>query len=170
MNHGEDDSVWYFAYGSNMDPARLFDARLAPAGVACFERVLGRLDDWVLTFDKPSAYFHGAAAANLAERPGSYVLGVLNRIPKRGLEVLDHYENVASGQYERVTVRILRPESNEYVAAVTYIARNNLDPRLKPCAAYLAHLLAGHDILPNSYIEQLKSLTVCDEIIDQHST
>ncbi|WP_206954925.1 gamma-glutamylcyclotransferase family protein [Trinickia acidisoli] len=163
MNHGENDSIWYFAYGSNMDPARLIDARLAPAGVACFERVLGRLDDWVLTFDKPSAYFRGAAAANLAEHPGAHVLGVLNRIAKQGLDVLDHYENVASGHYERVAVSILRPESNEYVSAVTYVARNNLDSGLKPRAAYLAHLFAGRDILPDAYLDQLKSLPVCDE-------
>lgn len=161
------DSVWYFAYGSNMDPARLIDARLAPAGTACFERVLGRLDDWALTFDKPSAYFPGAAAANLAESSGAHVFGVLNRISGHGLHVLDHYENVASGQYERVAVRVFCPENNEYVIATTYVARNNLDSQLKPRAAYLNHLLAGSDILPEAYVEQLKSLPVCAEVADR---
>ena len=28
-----DGLTWYFAYGSNMDAARLFDQRLAPRGV-----------------------------------------------------------------------------------------------------------------------------------------
>jgi len=161
------DSIWYFAYGSNMDPARLIDARLAPAGAACFERVLGRLDEWALTFDKPSAYFPGAAAANLTESRGAHVLGVLNRISADGLDVLDHYENVASGQYERVVVRVLRPESDEYVVATTYVARNNLDSQLKPRAAYLNHLLAGDDVLPAPYVEQLKSLPVCVEAADR---
>lgn len=167
MNDNVRDSVWYFAYGSNMDPVRLIDARLAPAGAACFERVLGRLDDWVLTFDKPSAYFRGAAAANLAESSGAHVFGILNRISADGLRVLDHYENVASGQYERAVVRVLRPDSNEYVIATTYVARNNLDSQLKPRAEYLGHLLAGHDILPAAYIAQLKSLPVCAEAEDR---
>ncbi len=158
------NSVWYFAYGSNMDPARLVDSRLMPAGAACFERVLGRLDDWALTFDKPSAYFPGAAAANLVECTGAYIFGVLNRISAHGLDVLDHYENVGSGQYERALVRVLRPERDEYVTATTYVARNNLDSQLKPRAAYLAHLLAGSDILPAAYVQQLKSLPVCAEV------
>lgn len=108
MSDDMGDPVWYFVYGSNMDPSRLIDARLAPAGAICFERVLGRLDDWALTFDKPSAYFFGAAAANLVESAGTHVFGVLNRISPHGLEVLDHYENVASGHYERVVVQVSR--------------------------------------------------------------
>ena len=43
---------WYFAYGSNMNPARLVDDRLKPKGVALGLRIGGRLDGWRLTFDK----------------------------------------------------------------------------------------------------------------------
>jgi len=43
---------WYFAYGSNMNPARLVDDRLKPKGVALGRRIGGRLDGWRLTFDK----------------------------------------------------------------------------------------------------------------------
>lgn len=150
-----------------MDPGRLINARLAPAGASCFERVLGRLDDWALKFDKPSAYFPGAAAANLAESSGAHVFGILNRISANGLEVLDHYENVASGQYERVIVRVFRPDADEYLSATTYVARNNLDSQLKPRAAYLNHLLAGSDILPAAYIAQLQSLPLCVEVEDR---
>ncbi len=57
--------TWYFAYGSNMDAARLFDQRLAPKGVPRGERIAGRLDGWQLAFDKPSRRLKGGAAANI---------------------------------------------------------------------------------------------------------
>ena len=44
--------LWYFAYGSNMNPVRLVDDRLTPKGVALGRRVGGRLDGWRLAFDK----------------------------------------------------------------------------------------------------------------------
>jgi gamma-glutamylcyclotransferase len=157
------NTVWYFAYGSNMNPARLIEARLLPAGVACAERLLGRLDGWALTFDKPSVYFPGAAAANISESRGAHVFGTLNRMPERGLEVLDGYENVDAGHYERTNVMVHRPDTGKEVAAVTYVARNFLDGTLKPRSAYLAHLLAGSDILPAAYVEGLRAVEVFEE-------
>jgi cation transport regulator ChaC len=156
-------SHWYFAYGSNMNPARLVQARLWPAGATCFERILGRLDGWELVFDKPSAYFIGAGAANLAVSPSAHVLGVLNRISANGIEAIDRYENVATGHYERISIRVARSDGSE-VEAQTYIARNNLDRGLKPRAAYLAHLLAGDDVLPAAYVAALRRVAVCEEV------
>jgi gamma-glutamylcyclotransferase len=154
--------VWYFAYGSNMDPSRLMTARLLPEGIACSQRLLGRLEGWTLVFDKPSVYFPGASAANIAIDASAHVLGTLNLMPEKGLEVLDRYENVAGGHYERAIMSVHRPDCGEEVEAVTYIARNNLNGALKPRAAYLAHLLAGHDILPAAYIEKLRAIEVCE--------
>ena len=37
-------SVWYFAYGSNMDVGRLIDKRLQPEGVKTADRLLGVLE------------------------------------------------------------------------------------------------------------------------------
>ena len=45
-----DGWVWYFAYGSNMNPARLFEQRLGGAGVGHGPRIAGRLMDWALCF------------------------------------------------------------------------------------------------------------------------
>ncbi len=157
------NSIWYFAYGSNMDPARLITARLQPAGVTCSERVLGRLEGWALVFDKPSVYFPGASAANIALAAGTYVLGTLNRMPEAGLDVLDHYENVAAGHYERMAVSVHRRDTGDDVEAVTYVARNFLDGALKPRSAYLAHLLAGSDLLPAGYVERLRTVEVFEE-------
>lgn len=155
--------IWYFAYGSNMNPQRLIDDRLAPEGVECRERILGRLDGWLLVFDKPSAYFTGAAAANIRPEPRAHVFGTLNRLSRTGLEVLDRYENVATRQYERAAVSVMRPDTGELVDAVTYVAYENLDPTLRPRSGYLAHLLAGRDILPGSYVDGLAAVGVCPE-------
>jgi hypothetical protein len=43
--------VWYFAYGSNMNPARLGDQRLKERAVQMGPRVGGRLDGWRLVFN-----------------------------------------------------------------------------------------------------------------------
>jgi len=157
------EHVWYFAYGSNMDPARLISARLNPGGAECYERVLGRLDGWRLVFDKPSAYFVGAGAANLSKEPHCHALGTLNRISASGLAILDHYENVADGQYERITVSVIRPDTATTIDAFCYVARRNLDDNLKPRSAYMAHLLAGADLLPLPYVTMLKNISVCTE-------
>lgn len=155
---------WYFAYGSNMNPERLITDRLAPEGVLCHQRILGRLDGWSLAFDKPSVHLTGAAAANIKPLVQAYVLGTLNLIPEQGLDVLDHYEGVATQQYERAQIRVMRPDTGAFVDAVTYIARNNLDPALKPPSSYLAHLLAGRDLLPEYYVDRLAAVSVYDEL------
>jgi gamma-glutamylcyclotransferase len=111
---------WYFAYGSNMNPERLINERLAPEGAFCRDRILGKLQGWKLVFDKPSAYFIGAAAANIKLQAESCVLGTLNLVCAKRLDILDRYENVATKQYERASVRVIRPDSGELVDAVTY--------------------------------------------------
>src|SRR3546814_13250960 len=62
--------IWYFAYGSNMNPARLADDRLSPRGVAVEQRLLAALPDWRLAFNKPWAKFNGAGAANILPPAG----------------------------------------------------------------------------------------------------
>jgi hypothetical protein len=134
--------------------------RLAPEGVACHRRVLGRLNGWSLAFDKPSVHIAGAAAANIRQQAQAYVLGTLNLIPEKGLDILDHYEGVATQQYERASLQVMRPGTGELVDAVTYIARNNLDPTLKPTGDYMAHLLEGHDVLPSYYVARLAAVSI----------
>ena len=53
--------VWYFAYGSNMNPARLADQRLKERAVQMGPRIGGRLDGWRLVFNKIARSPEGAA-------------------------------------------------------------------------------------------------------------
>ena len=153
--------TWYFAYGSNMDAARLFDQRLAPKGVPRGERVAGRLDGWRLVFDKPSRLLKGGAAANIVIAAGSAVHGTLNALPEAGFDVLDIYEGVAAGHYERRMIRVARSDTGEEVEAIVYTALIQGDG-LKPPRAYLDCLLAGRDLLPPDYWEQLAATPTCD--------
>src|SRR5437660_3718466 len=113
---------WYFAYGSNMNPARLADDRLTPKGVALGRRVGGRLDGWRLAFDKVARSPKGAGAGNIVAAPGGIVHGTLNEMPSAGLDALDVWEGVAGGHYERRTVGVVRADTGETIEAVTYVA------------------------------------------------
>jgi hypothetical protein len=152
---------WYFAYGSNMNPARLIDDRLKPKGVALGRRVGGRLDGWRLTFDKVARTPKGAGVGNIVVEPSDVVHGSLNEMPSAGLDVLDVWEGVAAGHYERRTVPVVRADSGEPIDAVTYVALL-VGEGLRPTRAYLDHLLAGRDLLPTDYWEKLSATPTLD--------
>ena len=153
--------IWYFAYGSNMNPARLADQRLKERAVRMGPRVGGRLDGWRLVFNKVARAPEGAAAGNIVEAPGEAVHGTLNRMPEAGLAVLDIWEGVAGGHYKRRTVPVVRADTGETVEAVTYIALK-VGEGLKPTREYLSHLLAGRDLLPAEYWERLRRTETID--------
>ena len=113
---------WYFAYGSNMNAVRLFEERLKPEGVAMGERVAGRLDGWRLAFNKRARAPVGAGAGNIVPAAGEAVHGTLNLLPAQGFEILDRYEGVAGGHYERRLVPVVRADTGATVEAITYVA------------------------------------------------
>ena len=153
--------IWYFAYGSNMNPARLADQRLKERAVQMGPRIGGRLDGWRLAFNKIARSPAGAAAGNIVEAPGEVVHGTLNHTPDAGLAVLDIWEGVAGGHYERRTVPVVRADTGETVEAVTYIALK-VGEGLRPTRDYLGHLLSGKDLLPAAYWEKLKETPTLD--------
>jgi cation transport regulator ChaC len=152
--------LWYFAYGSNMNPQRLFDARLARDGVPWGRRVAGRLDGWRLAFNKPWARFQGAGVANMVPAAAACVHGTLNEMPPEGLDVLDRYEGVADGHYARREIAVRMGDVD--VSAVTYVAQTGLQEGLRPACSYLAHLLAGNDLLPGDYMRALAAQNCLD--------
>jgi hypothetical protein len=152
---------WYFAYGSNMNAGRLFDDRLRPAGVVWGDRVAGRLDGWQLAFNKTARTPTGSGAGNIVLRPGAVVHGTLNALSEEGFAVLDRYEGVAQGQYERRWVSVRRGDTGAMVEAITYVALKTGEG-LRPTRGYLAHLLAGKDLLPADYWAQLTATPTFD--------
>lgn len=153
--------TWYFAYGSNMNVARLVDGRLKPRGVEMGLRVGGRLDGWRLTFDKIARTPAGSGAGNIVIAPDGVVHGTLNELPPAGFDVLDVWEGVAGGHYERRTVSVVRTDTGKTVEAITYVALL-VGKGLRPTRDYLAHLLAGRDLLPADYWQRLKATATLD--------
>jgi len=144
-----------------MNPARLVDDRLKPKGVALGRRIGGRLDGWRLTFDKVVRAPKGAGAGNIVVTAGGVVHGTLNELPPAGLEVLDIWEGVAGGHYERRTVPVVRADTGDTIEAVTYVALL-VGESLRPTRDYLGHLLAGRDLLPVDYWERLRVTLTLD--------
>jgi cation transport regulator ChaC len=151
------DEVWYFAYGSNMDMARLYEARLKPHGVPVRQRILGQLSGWQLVFNKTWHRFSGGGAANIVPHETGITYGTLNLMPPKGLDILDHFEGVADGHYERRSVRVAVGDEGHAVDAIAYVGVKELDATLIPPRFYLDHLLAGRDLLPPSYTAWLQS-------------
>lgn len=153
--------TWYFAYGSNMSAQRLFEERLRPEGVAAGERIAGRLEGWQLAFNKRARTPPGAGAGNIVVAAGEAVHGTLNFLEPRGFDVLDRYEGVISGHYERRRVPVIRGDTGATVEAITYVALLTGEA-LRPTRAYLGHLLAGRDLLPADYCRRLEETTTLD--------
>ncbi len=153
--------TWYFAYGSNMNRARLLDGRLAREGVAMGERIGGRLDGWQLAFNKIARAPDGAGVGNIVVTPGAIVHGTLNALPDAGFDVLDKWEGVASGHYERRTLPVVRADTGRPIEAIAYVALR-VGEGLRPTREYLGHLLAGRDLLPAAYRAWLEATPTFD--------
>ena len=142
----------YFAYGSNMDPARVRERGIA------FDRVLpGILHGVRLAFDKRSRTHAGAGHANIRFCRGDSVAGVLYRL-ESAEEILsmDPFE-AAPRHYGRDAVSVQTPEGD--MAAWTYFANAAVTvPGLKPPRWYLDHMLAGREYLPQDYVLRLESV------------
>lgn len=149
--------TYYFAYGSNMDPARI-------------EERLDRIPDgepastpeFRLTFQKPA---HGKKMGYANIEPtveiGPYeVWGVVYDLKDSDLEILDQYE----GGYRRETITVWAEERLHDdvdivdIEAVAYVAVSP-DPLVRfPGNRYINRLIDGatHHGIPADYIDGLK--------------
>jgi len=92
---------------------------------------------------------------------GEVVHGTLNLLPPEGFEILDRYEGVAGGHYERRLVPVVRADTGAAIEAVTYVALL-VSAALRPTRDYLGHLLAGRDLLPADYCARLGTTPTID--------
>jgi cation transport regulator ChaC len=150
-------SSWYFAYGSNMNPARVTERGLA------YDRVQGGVLRGVrLTFDKQSRDHLGSGHANLTIDSSAYAEGVLYRLRNASdIALMDRFEHTPVN-YNREIVEVI--SDGAVVAAWTYFANAAvIRPNLRPERAYLAHLLAGRDYLSDAYYTWLSSIECADD-------
>jgi len=141
----------YFAYGSNMNPARV-----AQRGLSVRHATGGRLADYHLVFNKMSRDHTGLGHANIQFRRGATTEGVLYELATvEEIAKMDPYER-APWNYGRDVVQIQHGDGVTW--AWTYFAnpaviRHDLLPPLE----YLEHLLAGRPYLSDQYLDMLVS-------------
>ena len=148
------DTVYYFAYGSNMSSARL-GARLNTRRSIGIGALVGhRLAFHLLSASDGSAKCD-ACHTGCEE---DVVYGVLFRLEPGEWSVLDRYEG-RGVSYERVEVEIERPEDAQPVRAYTYRALV-VESGHRPFDWYKEHVLRGalEHRLPAEYVARLQAV------------
>ncbi len=145
--------MWYFGYGSNMDPRTFLGRRrMRP-----HETRIALLDAWELRFDLPVGPGE-RAVANVVPAPGREVWGVAYRIDSEEAMRLDRTEGVHMGAYLRRPVSLGVEGEDAQLEAFTYHSTRSI-PNRKPSRRYMGLLLAGarHHGLPEDYVTYLRS-------------
>jgi len=140
----------YFAYGSNMNPARVHER-----GIRFLDTAAATLPGYRLRFDKSSNSHPGVGHASIHLEPDSAVEGVLYYLEAAAeIEKMDRFERTPIN-YSRDIVVV---ETRDRVETCwTYFANPAVCvPGLKPPRSYLAHLLAGRDYLSAGYFTMLE--------------
>ena len=148
--------MFYFAYGSNMN-----SARVAERGLAVVSVVGAVLEGVSLAFNKRSSD-HSGGHANIVYAPSDHVEGVLYGLRDADqIQCMDRFEKTpVNYSRERVIVRTATGAE----AAWTYVAnRAVIVEGLKPTRAYLNHLLAGRSHLSTEYYAWLAGSACVDD-------
>lgn len=143
-------AIQYFAYGSNLLPARL-QAR-CPSAVAV---EIATACGYELRFTKPSIDGSGKATLSpsaLAETPG-----VIFEIADRDIDALDRAEGAGKGYDRKCGFEVQSQNSGSLVPVATYLATVEDETRV-PFDWYLGLVVAGalHHSLAPKYIAMLR--------------
>jgi len=143
----------YFAYGSNLNPARM-----KQRGVEFTSREAAVLHGYQLVFDKKASKSQvpeAIAFANIRPVAGEHIDGALYEISTEGAEQLDTWER-APDHYFRTDITVSLVDTE--VDCFTYQAREEMtSPGLVPSRNYLSHILEGRDVLSADYVRYLES-------------
>ncbi len=147
----------YFAYGSNMNPARV-----ASRGLEVVSAVGAVLDGVTLRFNKQSRVHAGNGHANIVYAPGEVVEGVLYQLRDTDqIARMDRFES-APVNYSRERIAVRTATGSE--VAWTYFANAAVIVHgLRPARAYLEHLLAGSAYLSDAYVAWLSTIECVDD-------
>lgn len=150
-------TVWYFAYGSNLQRATFCGRR----GIVCLRAVPVRVPGWRLVFDKPSILPSGHATANIVAEHGAEVLGVAYEISESDHQHVELTEGVLLGNYRRITVEIEPLVATHGAPRTAYsLGSESRDPTLLPSTRYLALVVEGalEHGLPEAWVAWLRSV------------
>jgi hypothetical protein len=150
-------TLWYFAYGSNMQSATLRGRR----GVEYQRAVPATARGWRLVFDKPPLVPLVGAAANIVPDAAAATPGVAFEIADQDLAHIELTEGVLIGNYARVSVT-LAPLGTAAVAPPTAfsLSSDRRDPLALPSTRYMELVIAGavEHGLPAEHLAFLRSV------------
>jgi cation transport regulator ChaC len=148
--------MYYFAYGSNMDPERMRE-RLGRQP----DRKAATLADWMLKFNKITSRNPQEGYANIGTQDGEKVEGILYDITTEELRKMDLREGYPI-HYNRINI-VVRTEDDKEIEVITYIAQpSKVREGLRPSREYLNHLLAARELLSLNYIRKLEAIRTID--------
>jgi len=148
----DDQTVHYFAYGSNLDPGTFLGRRrMRP-----LTSRVARLADYQLVFDLGVGRGE-RGVANVRRAPGDEIWGVIYEIGLRDAAHLDRTEGVPRGAYRRLGVEL--ELAGDAVAAGYTLESGRGRPGRKPSLRYMGLLLKGarYHGLPEHWTERLRS-------------
>ena len=152
----------YFAYGSNMEAARI--VKRCPSAKFLFK---AKLPDFRLDFTRFSTG-NQCGVADIIRDLSATVWGVVYEIDDKDKTALEKFEGVPVRAYEPCTVEV-QPDGDRArsIQATTYVVVTKLDPRPKPDAEYKARIVNGakHWKLPAEYIASLEKIEVAPIVI-----
>ena len=153
--------LWYFAYGSNLDPRTFLGRRRMRPDDARTAILAG----YRLVFDLPVGSGE-RGVANLLPEPTASVQGVAYAITSRQAARLDRTEGVPRA-YRRESVA-LTTHRGAALAAYTLVCPRRV-PSRKPSPRYMGLLLRGarHHGLPADYITYLRAFELA---VDERDT
>lgn len=156
-NRTTEQTLLYFAYGSNMSTLRLADriGAVHPVTVA-------RLAAHALRFHKRGRDGTAKCDACHTGRTDDAVHGVVFGIPARAKPRLDEFEGVGNG-YELKYITVTGSGGTRY-RAFTYCA-TDIDPALRPFHWYREHVLRGalEHGLPRDAVESIRRVAVVSD-------
>jgi gamma-glutamylcyclotransferase len=148
------ETVWYFAFGANMNDSAFRERR----GMRPIAWRAGRVRGYRLRFNLEGRPVGKAAPANIAAEPSAEVWGVLYQITRAGLLHLDSTEGVPGRRYRHLWVEA-EDIDGEQLAAVTYIAEGKATDG-NPSLRYITLLREGARAhgLPEHYLRFLDAV------------
>ncbi len=150
----------YFAYGSNLDADQMSER--CPNSEPRFR---ARLHDHRLDFTHWSRRWSGGAA-DVRPHPQGVVWGVVYRLERDHLPLLDRYE----GGYDRVELDVVEDDAGRVHRAISYTVRDK--QRFRPSEAYIEKMLrwGEHWSFPSSYLELVQLARTLPEGVAPRST
>jgi hypothetical protein len=142
---------YYFAYGSNMNQARMQGRDMRVKSVHA-----GWLDGFGLRFNKASRRDSKLACANMVWARAERIQGLLYELESIAeIEKLDPHEG-APWRYSREVYRVHTAQGVK--PAWIYVANPSvIDNNILPARWYVEHLLAGRDFLTPDYWDAINA-------------